>query len=380
MAADRSRILLVRHGKGRGRDYKYNQEFVRWAEAARPELWDRLRLHFTGEPPPCLDGVGAVVFWVGDPLRERYPEEYAECSAIARRARQEGIRIANPPDALSNARKGLMSELWRAAGIPTPPCHPFQDLPTFESAVRRTAFPSIARGTCLHAQEHIRVFAEPEEALDASVETLPLPGVLSPLVDTRSGHREEDPSALAARFYHKKRVMVWGDVVVPWHLYFSEDPVIGDSASTLLGPSRIRTGWRSWMRGQPEPARSALEAERAFIRAAPESPELFRRAVRVLGLDFAAVDYATPARDELVLWEANPYPYLAPAAGHALIRERGLEDRERRCHDATAAWMVELADAPGDRPDAPNGPETIASRSTTSLALRERISLVAERE
>lgn len=347
MTADRSRILLVRHGKGRGRLYKYNQEFVRWAEAARPELWDRLRLHFTGEPTPRLDGVGTVVFWVGDPLREMYPDEYAECSAIVRRAAEEGIRLVNPPDALSNARKGLMSDLWLAAGIPTPPCHWFEDRGTFQRAVRQTPFPAIARGACLHAQEDIHVFADPEEALDLPVEALPLPGVLSQLVDTRSGHREADPAALAARFYHKKRVLVCGDFVVPWHLYLSTDPVIGNSAGTLLGPSWIRTGWRSRVLGQPEPARSAIEAECAFVRAAPEWPELFRRAVRVLGLDFAAVDYATPSPGEPILWEANPYPFLAPAAGHALIRERGLEARERRSHETIAAWMTSLPGTPG---------------------------------
>lgn len=336
-------VLLVRHGKGRGRLYKYNQEFVHWLEDRRPALRKRLRCHFTGEPGPCLEGVAAVVFWTGDPLRELYPEEYRECEHIAGRARERGVRIVNPPESLSATHKSRVGRIWREAGLPTPPCRRFEDRPSFERAVRETDFPALVRGDDCHSQEGLRLFDAPEEALAAPHGSLPWPGVLTPFVDTREGWRRERPDALPARFFHKKRVLVYGDRVLGRNYYLSPEPIVGHPKHSLFGPAHQRSWLMGLLLGPPPLVRDALEAERAWIEAGPEAPDLFRRAVHALGLGFAAVDYATPAPGRVVLWEINPYPYLPPAHRSTLAGPRGLEREDERHYRQTAAWLEDLA-------------------------------------
>ncbi len=347
---------------------RYNLRFLRYARRQRPDLWARLRLHFTGEPPPCLDGVRAVVFWVGDPLREMYPEEYRECAAVAVRARQCGIPLVNPPESLSNTRKGTMGRIWRDAGLPTPGCWSFGDRRSFEGAVRQLAFPAVVRGESCHAQEGLRMFADREEALACPDEELPYPGVLSGFVDTREGWRRRDPQALPARYFHKKRVLVYGDRVVCRNWYLSPEPIVGHPKQSLFGPGFQRPGPAGRLFGPCPLVREAVELERRWIELGPEDADLFRTAVRVLGLGFAALDYATPGPGRIVLWEANPYPYLPPPDQATLSGPRRLEAEERRHHEAMAAWLSELAGMEAAEAGRPSGgPPGSARRARLAL-------------
>ena len=111
-------LLIVQHGPGRGRLYDFRRHVLEWLEAEAPGLWPRIRLHETGGPPPRLEGVRAVVFWLADPLRELYQADYAEAVVIADAVRASGGTLVNPPEALSNSIKSVQSRLWREAGIP----------------------------------------------------------------------------------------------------------------------------------------------------------------------------------------------------------------------------------------------------------------------
>ena len=118
MAGDR--VLLVRHGPGRGRTDNYLDATLDHICRTDSALAARIVVHETGAPQPSLDGIASVAFLLGDPLRERYPACYAEAEVLAAKARDRGIRIANAPEALSNSIKSVQSRLWRAAGIITP--------------------------------------------------------------------------------------------------------------------------------------------------------------------------------------------------------------------------------------------------------------------
>jgi hypothetical protein len=77
--------------------------------------------HATGTPAPSLQGIALVVFWLGDPLRQKYPDCYAEASEIAAAATRRAIPLINAPDGLSNTAKAVQSDIWAAAGIPSAP-------------------------------------------------------------------------------------------------------------------------------------------------------------------------------------------------------------------------------------------------------------------
>jgi hypothetical protein len=67
-------ILIVVHGPGRGRDVPTGGVFMDRVRETDPELAARIRCHETGSAAPDLSGVGLVMFWLGDPLKEKYPE------------------------------------------------------------------------------------------------------------------------------------------------------------------------------------------------------------------------------------------------------------------------------------------------------------------
>ena len=61
------------------------------------------------------------------------------------------------------------------------------------------------------------------------------------------------------------------------------------------------------------------------------------RAVRELGLDFAAVDYSIRPDGSPILWEANPYFYLPAGQASVLSTERHAVERVNQSLD----WMAE---------------------------------------
>ena len=98
-------------------------------------------IHETGEPAPALDGVAAVVFLLADSLREHFPACFAEACSIAEEARAGGIRLVNPPEALSNTIKSTQSRIWREHGVPTPALERFETHAELVASLDRLVFP-----------------------------------------------------------------------------------------------------------------------------------------------------------------------------------------------------------------------------------------------
>jgi hypothetical protein len=334
-------LLIVQHGAGRGRLHGFRQHVLDDMSRRRPVLFARTRVHETGQPLPRLDRVRAVIFWLADPLRELYPEDYAEASEIARRAEAAGARIINPPDTLSNTIKSVQARLWQQAGIPCAPCEAFRDRAELEAVIARTAFPAIVRTDLHHAQEQTYVCATAEQALKVPVEGRLYPGVVLSFIDTRAGYEAARPGTIWARSFHKKRSFIYGDVVVPNHTLFADSPVVGLNRSVfrrykgnraVLSPLAHLRRWH----------RDALDVDRAFAEAAPEHRELFVRANRALGLDFGAVDYSTLADGAIVLWEINPYFSMPVGNKGFLAGPRRLAARNRRNYDAMETYFEGL--------------------------------------
>ena len=64
-----------------------------------------------------------------------------------------------------------------------------------------------------------------------------------------------------------------------------------------------------------------------------------KRAARVLGLEYLAIDYATYADGTPVLWEANPY-FAMPAWHQCILaRKRRIKRRHWASYDALRAFM-----------------------------------------
>lgn len=288
-----------------------------------------------------------MIFFLADPLEPLYPLCHREAEAIARRAAERGIPVLNPPDRLSETAKSRQTRRWREAGLPTPPCRPVRRREDLGAAVERFGLPLVLRSELEHAQKGLAVCRSREE-LEAAYPAGAWMAA-TPFVDVRATYRSADPAdwkmevehpGLWHRYHHKQRAYVVGGEVVPFHLFFSGEPAVS-MASSLYGP------WRGWLLGAghvPWPLsrlallsdeiRAAAEEERRRCRPGRAPETLLRRAVSALGLDYAAVDYATRADGSVVLWEANPHPATLTKAHVPLRRERGAVGRTERLYEA----------------------------------------------
>jgi hypothetical protein len=334
------KVLIVRHGKGRGRHRNYMAEALKRLYRLRPALFRRLVLHHTGEAAPPLDGVAVVVFWLADPLREWYPDCYADAVDLAEAARALGLRIINPPESLSNGIKSVQARLWAKAGIATPPVERFSCRADLVAAVERLCFPLLVRGDEWHGQKGARVFSGADELLHADAAEMVFPCAIAPLVDVRSDYREKDPFSPFAGLFHKKRLIVANGAVRTKHTFFADTPIVS-AASSLFGRPR------RWLQGLFPPYLSPLERtcvaiDLAYWEQREEHKLLMNRACTALGFDFAAVDYSNRADGTPVLWEANPYFILPRLDEMRLPRLRRAVERVDSYHDAIGDFLASL--------------------------------------
>jgi hypothetical protein len=336
-------ILIVRHGPGRGRFFRYGERTLDWIRRNDPALGRRIVIHETGSgaTPTVAADAGAVVFWMADPLRELYSDCFAEACEIAELATRRGARVVNPPDTLSNSIKTTQARLWEQAGIPCASGQRFTGPIELERLLETAEFPVIVRPDLLHAQQGMHLCGTRDEAIAAAEADGRYPGALMQFVDTRQEYRLRDAASVWAQCYHKKRAYVFGDVVLPIHIFFSTSPIVAWRGSTF---SRY-AGWASL--GQHiayfrRLDREALTADIAFSRGNPEEPALMRRAAAALGLEFVALDYSTFADGRVVLWEANPHPSIPGWRHTGMPLARRTFGRLTRIYAAIATFFRSL--------------------------------------
>jgi hypothetical protein len=336
-------VLIVRHGEGRGRALEILPLIEAELDAKRPDLKPRIRVHATGSPRPSLDGVAAILFFLADPLRELYPDCFAEAVAIAEEGAARGIKLLNPPQNLSNSIKSRQAAIWRKAGIPCADARLLRSAADLEPAMAALGLPMIVRSDQGHVQEGVRIVKRVKH-VDEAKQTVAFPAVALQLIDVRAKWREVAPDHVMARFHHKKRSMIYGDTVINNHIFFSTSPIVGKSTSTFQSDA---TRMRRWLRRAGISGsrwRDTLAADYAYFYAPAEAPEIMLNAVAALGLHIAAIDYATLPDGSVMLWEANPYIHLPPW-NHAVLAEvRHVRERTARQMEVIVDWLGRLSD------------------------------------
>ena len=345
-----SQILIVRHGPGRGRNPGYLDAVLEYFEQQAPDFYSRIGLHATGSPkPPDLSNVRAVLFWLGDPLRESYPECFAEAQEIVADAQARGIRSLNRPEALSNTIKTRQSEIWKSAGILTPAHTEFQTREELLELGETHSYPLIVKGNQMHAQKGMHFCRSFEELERIPHAALRFPGAVAEFIETRAGYETARPGSVWSRYYHKKRTILFGDLVHPRHVFFSDHPVVGIKTSILKSYAFSRRknhlGWiADWRLKRHPEHQQCLAEDYAFYSAPPEAPEVMRLAARSLGLDVLGIDYSTLADGRVVLWEANPYFDLPGPRKYILPKQRHFEERFHGFYAAFREFLEGLLD------------------------------------
>jgi hypothetical protein len=328
-------VMLVVHGPGRGK----RRTFLPWVLneiAVRPALRPLVHVYGTGTPRPSLDGFGAVVFMLIEPI-ENYPECEAEALALSAAARRLGIRVVNPPEALNNTIKSRQAAIWGKAGIPCAAAEPAADAAALREIIERIRYPVILRFDNGHLQKGVFVCKDKKAALEF-LPRVTFPAVALQFINTRPSWVRAQPDSIMARYFHKKRSMVFPTEVLNNHVYFSSVPIVGSRTSTFGAAER----------GEPvKGLEQMLEADIGYSFAAPEAPKLMQTAVRALGLDVAAIDYSSFADGRIVLWEANA-SFALPRKG-VLEEERRLDERVPRYVFAMIRYLEQLAGLAGPR-------------------------------
>lgn len=331
-------ILVVTHGPGRGRLVPTGGVFLSHLRNRDPELAARLAFHETGQAPPSLSGIGLVVFWLGDPLRQKYPDCYAEAVAIAGSAVRRGIAVLNPPDALSNTAKALQSALWAKAGIPSAPVLCVRSASDLPSAFTELGGPSLLRGDTTHADRGVRILTSQRDAVLAARQVRP-PAALVRIHDVRAEYRSAgaDPSSLYSRFHHKARAFVFRGEVKASHLFFSREIVVGLSSSLLAREASPKRRLLQSLGFRRDLFESMIAEDSEYFGAGIPYKDVLVRSVAALGLDFAAVDYCIRPDGTPILWEANPYFCLPRGEESVLSAERNAVNRV----NASLDWMAQ---------------------------------------
>jgi len=344
-------FLIVRHGPGRGRLQPYIQQCFDTLLERDGVLRDGLAFHATGGTAPDLDGTRGILFLLADPLEELYPDCYAEAVSIARDAERRGIRLYNPPQVLAEHSKGRTAALLADAGIPCPRARPYRDRTELVRLLEDAEYPAILRADTDHAQIDARVLRDSGALADPASGPVPAPGVLSPLVDVRSGRKATGRPDPFRRWVHRYRAFVFGDICMPGHLHFSGSWVVGghnviwdlvDSRSRWvrdrLGAGRLNGLAQRLIRTDPW-YRAGRAADIRFRREGPPDPELFVRAARALGYDFVAFDFGRLPDGRPIIFEANPYPFINSMPGGILWRERELDRYTERMYGAIGRYL-----------------------------------------
>ncbi len=343
---DAGTLLIVRHGPGRGPRVRLRAFRPRYLERAfddlarrAPALGRAIRQWETGHSLPDLDSVHAIVFLLGDPLRELFPDCHEEAERLAEMATTRGIRLINPPSALSNSIKSVQARRWRDAGIPCAEQFRFASRDELMALIDKVPFPALLRPDLHHAQASMFHCETAEDVHRLNAETIRYPGTLTPFVDCREGYRRVAPGTPWATHYHKKRILVFGDHVRTNHVFFSERPIVGLNSSTF-GYYRSLNPVRRAILGHRY--RTHFDCDNAFWELGSEHEELMVRAVRTLGLDLGAIDYATRADGSPVLWELNPNFALHMWPFEILPRRRRLKERMPSFHDALIDFLEDV--------------------------------------
>ena len=333
-------LLIVAHGPGRGRENPFLPLFLAHLDGRRPDLATRTRVHLTGSGEPVdLDGVGLILCFLADPLRQLFPQCYAEAKAIEARAEARGIEVLNRPDALGATSKLAQNARWRAMGLPCAEARGFDSAESLRAAMPGLRFPLILRYDLGHALESTFLCRTPEDA-ETALTQMRFPATALEFMDIRAAWRETGARSLFSRLHHKKRAFVVCGEVINSHLMFAEDPFVGLQSCTFTRQARWKRRLAARFGYQAGLLRKTVAADLAYFAGPADAPQTLAEATRALGLDMVAIDYASMPDGSVKIWEANPFFWLPHGSRSVLAGERQAVRRVDETLDRFADILV----------------------------------------
>jgi hypothetical protein len=272
----RPRFLVVREAtKGAG----LYEVVLEWIERRVPGLRGRFELRLLPFRAADLSPYALLVPWLQDPVQAWSWRRYEQALALQRRCDAAGIAVVNRVERLPNAAKREGALRMASVGLRTPRTEPIVDARAFRADAERHRYPLLVREDWGHQAPLHRADA-PSDLAAIPIERMARPLAVE-FVDVR------DPRD---GLWRKYRYLAAGDRGTPLHLHATTEWLTRGGHCLYTDETR--------------------RAEIAFLEGREPRHALLHRALDALGLDVAAFDYGLTPAGEMVVWEANPYPYL----------------------------------------------------------------------
>lgn len=270
------RFLIVRHALNRPRFYDI---VLDWVTENLPESRKYFELH---QLPCHIRDWGDYclhVPWLQDPVQQWSERAYRQAVKLSAECDEHGIPVINRVENLLNATKSNGARLIGSTGIRTPKTFVIDNPEAFRQSLGGMSPPFIIRDDWGHQRDmHLITSADQIYSIDYARFTRP---IAVEFIDVR------DPDD---GLYRKYRYVALGDTGITLSMH-------------------VRSDWL--VRGQDnERSDSLLEEELRYVSQSDRNHNRLQRARRALDLDFVAFDYSYDANGELIVWEANPYPYI----------------------------------------------------------------------
>ncbi len=275
--ASGERFLVVRHA---ARQPYFYRQFLEFVAGNYPELRRLFELRLL----PCrLHDPSKYVLqipWIQDPLEDWSPRGYRQAWRLQRDCVRHGVPIVNRVDCHKNASKLEGARRIARAGFRTPRMAPIADVQHFRNTLCGLELPLLVRENHGHGGTSFLVRSP------ADIAEIPWHKYRCPLavefIDVSS------PRDGAFRRY---RFFTGGDIGI---------------SQTV----QISLGWEARRRTRVA-SNLADDEEYEYVTTPNPHREQFLEAREFLGLDLVAFDYSYDREGNIVVWEANPYPFVA---------------------------------------------------------------------
>lgn len=275
------RILVLRHPVDR--PYFY-QVFLDWLVANYPEYRGFFELRLLPCPPVDIGDYALHLPWLQDPVQSWSAQAFDEACTLEARFVQHSVSVINPVSRLANAGKREGAVRIAKAGLRTPKIAAINDISAFRHDRGGLEFPFFIREDWGHGGAIERIDDDGQLAR-VSIEQYRRPIAIE-LIDVRN----------ADGLYRKYRYFAIGDYGISHHLLTTRQWITRGADRIYDPPTRAE--------------------ELAFIAGPNPHHAQFQQARRELGLDYVAFDYGYDHSGQVVVWEANPYPFIHwPASG-----------------------------------------------------------------
>ena len=306
MARQDDVILIVRHPWLARDHFDLVLDWVRDQAPALSPLFLVRDLPVTLEPEW---NVRLLVTWLQDPVEFRTPDTFVFAEKLSDYFTARGVPTINRAAILSNGIKSRAAPLIASAGLRVPRIARIDDAPSFRADFGGLALPFFVREDHIHGSPMLLAKTR-DEARALPIESFTLP-IAVEYIETASP---------ADGLYRKFRYFACRETGVSQHLQVTKEWI-------ARGEGRIFT-----------PQTQAEEME--YISRFDRNHDRFQAALKALGFDMAAFDYAYDASGEVVVWEVNPFPRIVFGKSTSMYRDRAI-------HASIAAMVQMYLDAAG---------------------------------